>query len=195
MALLVYVDDIIIASSHIAPIEALQVFLKTFFKIKSLGDLHYFLGLEVARSKHGIQLCQRNMHRILADSGLLGARPLSMPMEQNMHLSQTRGVPLSNATPFRRLIGRLLYLTSTRPDISYVVQNLSQFMQSPTDLHVCATHKVLCFIKNAPGQGLLFSSSSSLTLQAFCDSNWAFCPDSRRSVTVYYILLGQSLIS
>lgn len=57
MALLVYVDDIIIVSSHIAPIEALQVFLKTYFKIKSLGDLRYFLGLEVAWSKHGIELC------------------------------------------------------------------------------------------------------------------------------------------
>lgn len=172
MALLVYVDDIIVSISHLSPIESLQVFLNEHFQIKSLGDLRYFLGLEVARSQRGIYICQRKYALdILADSGQLGSRPLSLPMEQNLHLSQQSGTALQDASIYRRLVGRLLYLTITRLDICYAVQNLSQFMQTPTAVHLHAAHKVLRYIKSAPGQGLLFSSASSLSLRSYYDSD------------------------
>ncbi|XP_041000612.1 uncharacterized mitochondrial protein AtMg00810-like [Juglans microcarpa x Juglans regia] len=195
-ALLIYVDDIVVASSHMDSIEVLQRFLNDHFIIKSIGNLRYFLSIEVARSSKGISICQRKYALdILANAGSLGSRPLKLPMDQNLKLHKDDGDPLLDPLPYRRLVGRLVYLTITRPNLYYSVQHLSQFMTVPITTHLHAAHQVLRYIKNALGQGLLFSSSSSLTLRACSDSDWAFCPDSRHSVTGFCIFLGQSLIS
>lgn len=195
-ALLVYVDDIVIAGSSLPQIETIQKFLSNRFRIKALGDLRYFLGLEVARSSKGIVISQRKYTLdMLADVGLLGAKPVKLPMDQNLKLGRNTGKPIPDPTVYRRLIGKLMYLSFTRPDICYAIQNLSQYMESPSNIHLAAVHKVIRYLKTAPGQGLLFPSSSTLNLQAFCDSDWASCPDSRRSVTGYCIFLRDSLIS
>jgi hypothetical protein len=116
-------------------------------------------------------------------------------MEQNSRLSKDEGDCLVDPSTYRRFIGRLLYLTITRPDISYPVQVLSQFMDKPSKSQLTAAQKVLRYIKSASGQGLLLSASSNLELIAYCDSDWASCLDTRRSVTGYCVLLGKSLIS
>jgi hypothetical protein len=195
-ALLVYVDDIVVAGSNLEQIGTIQTFLSSKFKIRALGDLKYFLGLEIARSSKGIMISQRKYTLdLLADAGMLGAKPVKLPMDQNLKLGKDTGKPLPDATIYRKLIGKLMYLSLTRPDICYAIQNLSQYMEIPTCTHLAAVHKVIKYLKLAPGQGIMFSSSSSLNLRAFCDSDWAACPDSRRSVTGYCIFLGDSLIS
>jgi hypothetical protein len=159
--LLVYVDDIIVAGNCSSSIASLKSFLHKQFKIKELGYLHYFLGLEVARSSKGIHLCQRKYALdILADSGTLPSKPLKLPLEQNFKLTKTSGAPLSDPSSYRRLIGRLLYLTIIRPDICYLVQILSQYMDTPTSIHLATAYRVLRYIKSAPGQGILLPSSS-----------------------------------
>jgi hypothetical protein len=151
-ALLVYVDDIILASSSMTNIVAVKDCLHDKFKIKDLGLLRFFLGIEVARSPTGIHICQRKYALdILADSGILGCKPVKIPMEQNSILSKDAGDYLVDPSTYRRLIGRLLYLTITRPDISYPVQVLSQFMDKPSQSHLTAAHKVLRYIKSASG--------------------------------------------
>jgi hypothetical protein len=144
----------------------------------------------------GIHICQQKYALdILADSGILGCKPVKIPMEKNSKLSKDAGDYLVDPSTYQRLIGRLLYLTITRPDISYLVQVLSQFIDKPSQSHLTAAHKVLRYIKSAPGQGLLLSIFSNLELITYCDYDWASCPDTLRSVTGYCVLLGQSLIS
>ncbi|GAU38555.1 hypothetical protein TSUD_320270 [Trifolium subterraneum] len=195
-AILVYVDDLVLGGTDINEINNIKSLLDAKFSIKDLGQLKYFLGFEVARSHNGISLCQRKyILDLLQDTGLLAAKPCSTPMQPQIQLHKGSGILLSDPTAYRRLIGRLLYLTHTRPEISYAVSKLSQFLDSPTDAHMLAGLHILRFLKNHPGQGLFFSSSSSLTLKGFSDSDWGACPDTRRSTTGFCFFLGSSLIS
>ena len=116
-------------------------------------------------------------------------------MDPCLKLNATDGEALPDSGQYRRLIGRLLYLTILRPDICFVVNKLSQYMSSPRTPHLEALHHLLRYLKSSPGQGLLFSSSSSLSLRAYADVDWGSCVDIRRSTTGHCVFLGDSLVS
>ncbi|XP_019156836.1 PREDICTED: uncharacterized protein LOC109153398 [Ipomoea nil] len=141
MALLVYVDDILITSARKDLIQELKTFLDKTFKIKDLGALGYFLGIEAKRTEKGLNLCQRKYAlEILEEAGFLGCKPASTPMAQNLKLSRD-DKQLADSSSYRRLVGKLLYLTATRPDISYAIQQLSQFVDNPKDQHLTTAHR------------------------------------------------------
>ncbi|CAM8882206.1 unnamed protein product [Rhodiola kirilowii] len=196
LVLLVYVDDVVLTGTSSQLIAKVKSFIHDKFQIKDLGLLKYFLGLEVARSKDGIFLNQRKYALdLLADYNFMDCKPIKTPMESKHNLGLSSAPLIPDAAVYRRLVGRLIYLTITRPDLAFPVHILSQFMQVPTEDHLKAAHRVLRFIKMAPAQGLMFPSINDLHLVAFCDADWASCPVTRRSVTGYCMLLGKSLIS
>jgi len=124
--LLVYVDDIILAENDKEEIDRVKEALNKTLKIKDLGNLRYFLGFEVARSKKGIMMNQKKYAlELLKDTGRLACKPTVTPMDNLVKLSSTGSVPFTDVHTYRRLIGRLMYLTNTRPDIIFFVQQLS----------------------------------------------------------------------
>ncbi|XP_065618792.1 uncharacterized mitochondrial protein AtMg00810-like [Quercus suber] len=196
IALLVYVDDILIGSNDPKAVEDLKVYLDKHFKLKDLGSLKYFLGLEVARSQKGISLCQRKYAlEIVHDAGMLGCKLARTSMEASLKLNKDDGELLHDAGMYRRLIGRLLFLTITRPDITYSMHRLSQYMSKLRKPYLKVAYRVIQYIKGTAGQGSFFPSDTSLHLKAFTNADWAACLDSRRSITGFFVFLGDSLVS
>ena len=194
--ILVYVDDLVIAGNNGAAIADFKAYLSDCFHMKDLGKLKYFLGIEVARNSRGIFLCQRKYALdILTETGLLGSKPASVPMEENHRLGLASDPLMPDPARYRRLVGRLIYLTITRPELCYSVHILAQFMQRPTQSQWDAALRVVRYLKSSPGQGILLRADSSLVLDAYCDADWARFPISRRSLTAYFVFLGGSPIS
>ena len=134
--LVMYVDDIIITDSDSKGISALKSFLQVNFQTKDLGMLRYFLGIEVTKCKKSIFLSQRKyILDLLTKTGKLGAKPCSAPMVTNIQLTTEDGESFADSKMYRRLVGKLNYLTVTRPDIAYIVNIVSQFMASPRTTH------------------------------------------------------------
>ncbi|XP_019244601.1 PREDICTED: uncharacterized protein LOC109224480 [Nicotiana attenuata] len=148
------------------------------FKMKDLGELKFFLG----RAKPSISPLDQNMKLTSAEyEKLFGMRGHDTELE--------------DIRVYQRLIGRLLYLAITRPDISYAVQVLSQFMNALKQSHYDAALRVVKYIKNCPGQGLLMSSKQSRKVFALCDADWASCSVTRKHITGFCIKPGDSMIS
>lgn len=193
--LLVYVDDILLAGPNISVINYFKNTLSSHFKLRDLGKLKYFLGLEVAQSQQGIYISQRKYTlQLLQEAGELASKPTIIPMDPNIKFTDDN-ITTVDSSSYRRLIGQLLYLTTTRPDITFTVHKLSQYVSNPTSQHMQAAHKILKYLKNSPGQGLFYSSNNSLTLKSFSDADWAKCSKTRRSISGYCVFLGSSLIS
>ena len=126
IVLVVYADDILIASNNVQTVEELKVSLDQHFKLKDLGGLKYFLGLEVARSDKEITLCLRKYAlEVLKDAGMSACKLSKVPMERNLKFNKFQGKLPSDPGVYKRLVGRLLYLTIIRPDIAYLVHRLS----------------------------------------------------------------------
>ncbi|MED6133630.1 hypothetical protein PIB30_116809 [Stylosanthes scabra] len=125
----------------------------------------------------------------------MNAKPVSTPMDYTIKLARNSGTPLALNSEYRRLIGRLLYLTNTRPEIGYAVGKLSQYLDCPTNLHFEAALRVLKYLKTASGTSLWFSVETDLEPTGFSDSDWGTCPDTRRSILGYCFFIGTSIVS
>ena len=194
--LLLYVDDMLITGDDPDHIAHVKASLSKEFQMSDLGALSYFLGIEVLQTQNGIYLSQAKYIQDLLDrSGLSDTRTVATPMDLHLSLRPTDGTPLEDPSRYRHLVGSLVYLTVTRPDIAHAVQILSQFVSAPTSVHYGHLLRVLRYLRGTKTQCLFYDSNSPLQLHAYSDATWASDPTDRRSITGYCILLGSSPVA
>ena len=194
--LLVYLDDILITGGDCEEIQRLTKALSRQFEMKDLGQLKYFLGIEVAYSKDGIALSQHKyILDLLQETEQLGCKPTTTPLDVNVKIGKGEDGAVVDNVFYQGLIGKLIYLNHTRPDVSYAVSLLSQFMSEPHEIHLRAAYKILSYLKFTARQGLFFRWEGGLSLEVYTDSDWARSVTDRRSTSGYCTFLGGSLIT
>ncbi|XP_059650701.1 secreted RxLR effector protein 161-like [Cornus florida] len=164
--------------------------------MKNLGSLRYFLGFEITTATDVYFLTQAKYSLdLLAKAQITDNKITDTPLKPNMRLTPSDGEPLHGGTLYRQLVGSLVYLIVTRPDISQVVHKVSQFMAAPQSTHFVDVLRIRRYIKGTIFHGLHFSRQSPLILHTYADVDWVGDPIDRRSTTGYCFFLGTSLIS
>ncbi|KAK0603909.1 hypothetical protein LWI29_010028 [Acer saccharum] len=194
--LLIYVDDIILTGNSATHVNQFVDTLAHKFSLKDLGPLSYFLGVEVVPHKQGILLSQRRyIMDLLTRTKMTEAKPVQTPLPTSPPISLHSGTPLSDPTTYRTVVGSLQYLSLTRPDISYAVNKLSQFMHQPSSDHWELVKRVLRYLGGTLNDGILIHRDSPITLHAFSDADWAGNKDDYSSTGAYIVYLGRNPIS
>ncbi|KAA0056081.1 Cysteine-rich RLK (receptor-like protein kinase) 8 [Cucumis melo var. makuwa] len=194
--LIVYVDDIVLARDDQTEISQLKQRMGDEFEIKKLGNLKYFIGMKVARSKEGISVFQRKYTlNLLTETGMSGCRPADTPIEFNCKLGNSDNQVPVDKEQYQRLVGKLIYLSHTRPDISFAVSVVSQFIQAPYEKHIEAVNIILRYLKNTSGKGLMFRKTNRKTIEAYTDSDWAGSVVDRKSTSGYCTFVWNNLVT
>ena len=154
------------------------------------------MGIEIQRHAKGLLLSQHKyIEDILQATNMQACKGCCTPMAQTPSLSKTMGTLLSSGNEYRQIVGALQYVTLTRPDITFSVNKLAQFMHCATTEHWQACKRLLRYLRQTSSHGLLLQRDSSFVLHCYSDSDWAGCPDDRRSTGGYLIYLGINLVS
>jgi hypothetical protein len=194
--LLLYVDDIILTASSTDLLRLITTRLHSEFAMTDLGDLHFFLGISVRRSSDGLFLSQRQYAvDLLQRAGMSECHPTATPVDARAKLSASDGAPVKDPTEYRSLAGALQYLTLTRPELAYAVQQVCLFMHDPREPHLALVKRILRYVKGSLSAGLHIGTGPVKSLTAYSDADWADCPDSRRSTSGYCVFLGDNMIS
>ncbi|CAJ2663478.1 unnamed protein product [Trifolium pratense] len=194
--LLVYVDDIIVTGDNEEEQQMLSQHLAKEFEIKTLGKLKYFLGIEVAHSKKGIFISQQKyITDLLQETGKTACKPACTPIDPNIKLGNAEEDVAVNKERYQRLVGKLIYLSHTRPDVAFAVSLVSQFMHQPKEIHLQAALRIVQYLKGTPGRGILFERNGSVGLEAYTDADYAGSIVDRRSTTGYCTFLGGNLVT
>ncbi|XP_062073631.1 uncharacterized mitochondrial protein AtMg00810-like [Humulus lupulus] len=194
--ILLYADDIILTASSDALQLSIMSLLNYEFAMKDLGQLSYFLGIAVTQTTHGIFLSQtKYAEEILEIAGMKGCKPCPTPVDTKGKFSVSAGKPYEDPTKYRRLAGALQYLTFTRPDISYAVQQVCLHMHDPKVEHMDALKRFLRYVHGMINYGLHLYKSKLDSLLSYTDDDWGGCPDTRRSTSSCCLFIGDNLIS
>ena len=194
--LIVYVDDMIITGDDAEEISKLQELLSTEFEMNNLGELKYFLGIEVARSKNGMFLSQHKyVLDLLTEVRLLECKPVDTLIVQNHRLGEYSDQVSADKVRYQRLVGKLIYLSHTRLDIAYAVNVVSQFMHNPSEDHMGVVIRILRYLKSSPGKGLMFSENVHLNIEGYTNADWAGNILDRNSTSGYFTFMGGNLVT
>lgn len=194
--MLVYVDDILVTGNDVALLQQTLAALATRFSVKEHEDLHYFLGIEAKRVTTGLHLSQRKyILDLLTRTNMLSTKPVTTPMAASPKLTLHSGTRLPDPKEYRSVVGSLQYLAFTRPDISYAVNRLSQYMHMPTTDHWQAVKRVLRYLAGTTTHGIFLRKGNTLSLHAYSDADWAGDTDDYVSTNGYIVYLGRHPIS
>jgi histone deacetylase 1/2 len=194
--LLLYVDDIILTASTTTILRSLITSLHQEFAMSDLGDIHHFLGVTVHRTSHGLFLSQHQYAlELLERANMINCHPIATPVDTNSKLSAQDGRKVADPSHYRSIVGALQYLTLTRPDLSYAVQQICLFMHDPRESHLQLVKRILQYVKGSAHLGLQLHVHSSCELVGYSDADWAGCPDTRKSTSGFGVFLGSNLVS
>lgn len=193
--LLIYVDDIILTASSTILLQQIIASLHSEFDMTDIGELNYFLGISATRHSTGLFLSQRKYAiELLERAHMANCNPSRTPVDTESKLGP-EGVPVQDPTLYRSLVGGLQYLTFTRPDISYAVQQICLYMHDPREPHLAVLKRILRYIRGTMDFGFHLYSSNTTSLVGYTDADWAGCPSTRRSTSGYCVFLGDNLLS
>ena len=195
--ILIWVDDLIIGSNEDNHISEVKGMLASKFKMKDLGKLSYFLGMEFEQGEGYVKVNQRRyLEKLLERFEMTNCKPRRTPSELKLDFDDNEPV---NSSKYREVIGSLIYaMTCTRPDLSYIVTRLSQYLEKPCKSHWVGAKQVLRYLKGTLDYGLVYRKcSEGLKLVGYSDADWASNSEDRRSVSGYCFGLsrGGGLIS
>ena len=194
--LLLYVDDIILTGDTPSLLDDLILTLGRTFSMKDLGPLHFFLGIEVHRTPKRLFLPQsKYAYNLLSNVHMQSCKPLATPMETKSIVMKGANDPYPNIKEYRSIVGSLQYLTMTRPDLSYAVNTVCQFMHNPTISHFQMVKRILRYVSGTLHLGIRVLNKSTIDLFAFSNANWVGCPTTRSSTTGFCTFLGSNCIS
>eukprot|EP00253_Pinus_taeda_P033317 PITA_33317 len=177
-------------------ITSIKKKLRKGFQMTDLGYVHYYLGIEVTQHPKSIFLSQKKyIGDLLNKFGMTECNPLTTPMEQNLKLTSIEGKEVEDETNYRQLVGSLIYLTTTRPDISFVVGILSRFMQKPCEGHWAATKRVLSYLKGTQDFGIKYTQVDDFSLIGYSDSDFDGDKKTGASTSGYAMSLGLGVVS
>ena len=195
IVLIVYVDDMILTGNDHVEIESLKVLAKE-LEVKDLGALRYFLGMEIARNKNEISVSQRKYTLdFLKETGMLGCSPNDIPINSRHKIDPAEKGDLVEKGRYQQLVGKLIYLSHTRPDIAFVVSTVSLYMHSPYEAHMNAIYKILQYLKGIPRKGLHVGQHDQFKIKAFMDADWAGSIEDRRSTSSYCTFVFGNLVT
>ncbi|CAA7028591.1 unnamed protein product [Microthlaspi erraticum] len=197
--ILIYVDDMIISGNDKVGIQETKSYLQSVFEMKDLDTLKYFLGIEVCRAKEGLFISQRKYILDLSnETGKMDAKPAKTPLEDayKVHQGETEDdEPFHDPKLYRRIVGELIYLTLTRPDLCFSVNQISQHMQVPKKYQWEMVDRILRYLKGTTSQGIWMGYNGSSDLVGYCDAIWASDREDRRSTTGYCTFIGGNLVT
>ncbi|BBH09623.1 ADP glucose pyrophosphorylase large subunit 1 [Prunus dulcis] len=191
-----YVDDLIFTGSNAQMCDNFKMIMSQRFEMTDLGLLHFFLGIEVKQNENGIYISQKKYAKeLLKRFRLENAKSIATPIEVGVKIGKNDGSTMVNQTLFRSLVGGLLYLTTTRPDLTYAVSFLSRFMESPKDVHWELGKRILRYVVGTINYGLHYYPVQNLNLTGYSDSDLGGDVDTCKSTSGYVFSIGSSAIS
>ncbi|KAK6119767.1 hypothetical protein DH2020_046489 [Rehmannia glutinosa] len=194
----IYVDDIIFGATNESLCKKFSKLMQGEFEMSMMGELNFFLGLQIKQCQEGIYISQSKYTKeLLKKFGIEEGRTVSTPMATNVKIDKDEKDSdlFDMPTLYRSNVGALQYLLMTRPDISYIMNKVSQFLHAPTTCHWAACKRVLRYLKGTQFQGLLFSPVQYLVLEGFSDADWVGCLDDRKSTSGYCVFLDKNLVA
>ena len=192
----IYVDDIIFGSTKDTLCHEFSKQMEKEFEMSMMGEMSFFLGLQVKQEDKGIFISQTKYAKeLIKKFGLEDSKPISTPMSSTLKLDKDLEGPDTDPKKYRGMIGSLLYLTASRPDIMFAVCLCARFQSNPKESHLKVVKRIIRYVKGTSSLGLFYPINDAFTLTTYCDADFGGCKTDRKSMSGTCFLLGNSLVS